>query len=252
MDAFGFAEVAEDAGEEGCRGELKRLAKADDVAFGGSGRRFKEVGDFDDAGVGGVGEDGAAGGGVMDDDSAGGFGDAAEERIAEIAGIDGGTGALSPEFGGEIAVPFAVIVDKFLDIRFAIEDTEEEMVEIGVVEDGDAGGFEGALVDVAVEGIVAEVVEMDAGAGGVQIDTAMGAEGWEEFGGVVGDAGAGGRERRVEADGHVDFLRRRPNRAVPTRMWVAPSSTAASKSWDMPMEVAGRLWTRASCLRRRK
>src|ERR1700674_4779062 len=32
---------------------------------------------------------------------------------------------------------------------------------------------------------------------------------------------------------------RAPNRAVPRRIWVAPSSMAIPKSWDMPMESSG-------------
>ncbi|MEA3053818.1 MAG: hypothetical protein QOG72_2721 [Sphingomonadales bacterium] len=45
---------------------------------------------------------------------------------------------------------------------------------------------------------------------------------------------------------------RSPNKAVPTRTWVAPTATAVSKSADMPMERPARPWRRASLARSAK
>jgi hypothetical protein len=50
---------------------------------------------------------------------------------------------------------------------------------------------------------------------------------------------------KVEDD-RIEIQRRSPNRAVPTRTWVAPTATAVSKSADMPMERLARPCRRAS------
>ncbi len=61
----------------------------------------------------------------------------------------------------------------------------------------------------------------------------------EQRGGIIGHARARRRQRGVESDLQVQSFRRGPNSAVPTRTIVAPSSMAASRSCDMPIDKLG-------------
>src|ERR1035437_5075479 len=118
------------------------------------------------------------------------------------------------------------------------------------MQDGDAGVGEGAIVNRAVELVVADVIERDVGVAGVYVYFAMLAKRVEQGFGVIRDSGFGGRKGREVADGHG--LVRGPNRAVPTRMCVEPSSMAASRSCDMPIASFGSPCMRASAARSRK
>src|ERR1017187_3264670 len=142
------------------------------------------------------------------------------------------------------------------------------MMQDGIVQHYDAGGFEGARVDGCVERVVAEVIERHIAVGGRNFDGAVAAEFRQQRGGVIGHAGRRGRERRIKADAKVD--RRKllshfgarglpghalillPNKAVPTRTQVEPSSIAVSRSCDMPIESCGRPCNSPSSRRRRK
>src|ERR1017187_6144325 len=159
------------------------------------------------------------------------------------------------------------------------------MMQDGIVQHYDAGGFEGARVDGCVERVVAEVIERHIAVGGRNFDGAVAAEFRQQRGGVIGHAGRRGRERRIEADVKVDrrkrlshFGARRlaflwgrrfrlptdfftvsshalvllPNKAVPTRTHVEPSSIAVSRSCDMPIESCGKPCNSPSSRRRRK
>ena len=57
-------------------------------------------------------------------------------------------------------MPFAVVEDELVDVLGFCRRAQEEVLENGVVEDNDARVFEGASVDVAMELIVAEVIEV--------------------------------------------------------------------------------------------
>src|SRR5205823_9993600 len=72
----------------------------------------------------------------------------------------------------------------------------------------------------------------------------------EQGSGVIGDAGAGGRQGRIESEGHS--LDRFPNSAVPTRTQVEPSSMAVTRSLLMPIERPRSSYSSASSRRRRK
>lgn len=151
-------------------------------------------------------------------------------------------------------MPFAVVVDELIDVGVLVELAEQEVVEDGIVEHDGAGVAERSPVDIGVEGVVAELIEGGVAVVGRDFDGAVAAEFGEQGGGVIGDAAAGGRERRVESDGHgwVDGFWRFPKSAVPTRTQVEPSSMAVSRSWDMPMERPRSSCFSASSRRRRK
>src|ERR1017187_3970834 len=158
------------------------------------------------------------------------------------------------------------------------------MIQDGIVQHDDAGGFERAGVDGGVERVVAEVIEGHIASGGGNFDGAVAAEFGQQGGGVIGDAGGRGRERRIKADAKVDRRKRLshfgarglaflwgrrfrlptfltfsghafvllPNKAVPMRTQVEPSSMAVSRSCDMPMESCGSPCNWPSSRRRRK
>src|ERR1039458_6101168 len=124
------------------------------------------------------------------------------------------------------------------------------MIQDGIVQHYDAGGFERARVDGRVERVVAEVIERHIADGGRNLDGTVAAEFRQQGGGVIGDAGALGRQRRIKADGHALILL--PNKAVPIRTHVEPSSMAVSRSCDIPMESRGKPCSSPSSRRRRK
>src|ERR1051326_4964996 len=102
------------------------------------------------------------------------------------------------------------------------------MLEHGIVEDDDAGIIDRALVNFAMELVVAEMIERDVGAGGIGFDVALRFHRLEQRRGIIGDACAGRRQRGVE--GGFQIFLRGPNNAVPMRTMVAPSSMATSRS----------------------
>ena len=120
----------------------------------------------------------------------------------------------------------------------------------GVVQNYYAGTREGALVDGAVQRVVTEMVEVNVGFRGVHLYIHLPPESFEQGSGIVRHPGPRRCQRREESDFHGFF--RGPNSAVPTRTWVAPSSTATSRSCDIPMERHRKPWRTASSRRRRK
>src|ERR1035441_7110707 len=124
------------------------------------------------------------------------------------------------------------------------------MIQDGIVQDHNAGGFKSARVDGGVERVVAEVIERHIAGGGRNFNGAVAAELGQQGGGVIGDAGRRGRERRIKTDGHALILL--PNKAVPMRTQVEPSSMAVSRSCDMPMESCVKPCNSPSSRRRRK
>src|SRR5579872_2032235 len=150
----------------------------------------------------------------------------------------------------QFAAPLAIVVDELLDIVALAERPEKEVLEHGVVQYHDSRTLERPLVNLAVQLIVAKMVERNVGPLGRDLDVATAAKRPEQRGSVIGDTGVRGRKRRLESDGHGFF--RLPNSAVPTRMCVAPSSMATSKSCDMPIEIFGKSNCRANSRRRRK
>jgi len=94
-----------------------------------------------------------------------------------------------------------------------------------------------------VQPVIAEVVEVYIGAARVTFDHGAWRRGAlknaQESFGVISDASARARRRRVMTDrqsGRPKSGFRLPNRAVPTRTHVAPSSMATSMSLDIPMD----------------
>jgi hypothetical protein len=187
---------------------------------------------------------------VMHHHRARAFRDALQHGVLKVAPVEARTGAGAPHLFGQGALPFSVVVDELIDVGGAAERAEEEMMQHGVVQHHHAGLGERAAIDLAVQWIVAQVIERDVGVARVRLHAAVAAQGREQRRGVVGHAGSGGRQRRVVCDFHG--LRRFPNSAVPTRTMVAPSSMAASRSCDMPMESCGSPCRPASSCRRWK
>jgi len=107
-----------------------------------------------------------------------------------------------------------------------------------------------SLIDRTVKLIIAQVIEPDIRALGRDLDCPTNSQRPEQRGSIIRDAGARGWQRGFEADGHGFF--RLPNSAVPTRMCVAPSSMATSKSCDMPIERFGNANCSPSSRKRRK
>ena len=136
-------------------------------------------------------------------------------------------GAAGPKVLGQVAMPLAVVVDKFFDVGVAGKCAEHEMVQDGVVQDDDTLGVllrDKALVDGLVELIVAEVEDGNAHSGGDRLVENLR---------IVGDARLPGWSEPVHA---MAGLIRLPKIAVPTRIMVEPSSMATAKSCDMPIE----------------
>src|SRR5215831_2582316 len=106
------------------------------------------------------------------------------------------------------------------------------------MEHHDARTCKGSLVDGTMNLIVAEVIEPDVRAFWSHFDSSAAPQRSQEHRGIVGHAGARRGQRRLKTNRHGFF--RLPNRAVPTRMCVAPSSMATSKSCDIPMDTSGR------------
>ena len=82
--------------------------------------------------------------------------------------------------------------------------------------------------------VVAEVIQMNIGVFRVAGDFAMSLQRGRQPLRIMRHAA--GRSHRGCVIAEFHFLIRRPKSAVPTRMQVEPSSTAASKSCDMPIE----------------
>src|ERR1035441_4438459 len=277
-------QVAEEAEQEGPRLDAERLAVADGLGWAGQAGSGEQVRDFDDTGARGMLAHHCGGGWIVHDDGAGAFRNALEHGVIEVAAVARRGGALTPETGGEGPAPFPVVVDELFDVGRLVERAQAEMIPDGLLQTDDARGVERAGVDGGVERVVAEVIEGHIASGGGNFDGAVAAEFGQQGGGVIGDAGGRGRERRIKADAKVDRRKRLshfgarglaflwgrrfrlptfltfsghalillPNKAVPMRTQVEPSSMAVSRSWDMPMESCGKPCNSPSARRRRK
>src|SRR5260370_41242229 len=106
------------------------------------------------------------------------------------------------------------------------------MLEHGVVQDDDAGLAFGTLIDFRVELIIAQMVESDVGLGSVDLHFSQTAQSGEQRGCVIGNSGAGGRQRSVVSDFHGRG--RGPKSPVPTPTQVEPLSMATSRSGELP------------------
>ena len=152
---------------------------------------------------------------------------AAQHGVGEVLGGAAGVGAAGPKVLGQVAMPRAVVVDKFFDVSVAGECAEHEMLQDSVVQDDDTLRVllrDKALVDGLVELVIAEVEDGDA------------RDGWDrlvENLGIVSDTRLPGWSEPVHVMGGLIRL---PKIAVPTRIMVEPSSMATSKSCDMPIE----------------
>ena len=127
---------------------------------------------------------------------------ALEHGVFEIARIGSGARAVGPQVLGQAASPFAVVEDELFYVTGLIESAQKKMIQRGIVQDDHAGMGEGARVNVAVQMIVADVIERDIGVLGIDNNIAVFAEFREERGGIVGDTGGSGRQRRKEAQLH--------------------------------------------------
>ncbi len=114
----------------------------------------------------------------------------------------------------------------------------------------DAWRFERALINVAMKLIVAEMIERDVGITFVDRHLSQRLERAQQRRRIIGHTRPGGGQRRKEADLQSFF--RGPNRAVPTRTMVAPSSIATSRSCDIPIDRCDRLFRSASSRSRAK
>ena len=98
------------------------------------------------------------GGRIVDDDEVGGLHGTAQHGVGEVLGGAAGVGAAGPKVLGQVAMPLAVVVDKFFEIGVAGESAEHEMVEDRVVQDDDALRVllgDQALVDRLMELVIA-------------------------------------------------------------------------------------------------
>ena len=102
------------------------------------------------------------------------------------------------------------------------------MVEDRIVKNDNSGRDQRPVVDVFVKLVVAGVIEVNVGLGGIHFHPPPVTQRGEECRSVVGDPGGRRRQRSMETDLQAFF--RGPNNAVPTRTWVAPSSIAVSRS----------------------
>ena len=238
VNALGFAQVAKHRPEKALLGHSKLAAELMDLDGRDFRRRFPKVRDLINRDFGSVAADGFGGGGIVNDDRARPLAQPAEHGPIEVAGIGGRAGPVAVQFPGEAAMPFAVVVNELFDVLALGQAAQEEVLEQSGVEDDGAGAGEGALIDAGVQGVIADVIELGVtGADRVDFDGEMPPESRQKSGGVIRHARPGGRHRRVEAQGHG--LTRLPKSAVPTRTWVAPSSIAVSRSWDMPIDRPG-------------
>src|SRR6185295_9592074 len=183
-------------------------------------------------------------------DRAGTLGNPTQHGVLEVAMIRARACALPPKLACEIAMPFAVVVNEFLNVCGFVERTEKQVLEYRVVQYRHTRLGDGVPIDIPMKLIIAEMIQTDVRAPGRHFDRAALPESTKQRRRIIRHASARRWQGRFEPDGHV-FLRL-PNSAVPTRMCVAPSSMATPKSCDMPMERLGSASFSASSRSRRK
>ncbi len=106
------------------------------------------------------------------------------------------------------------------------------------MQDDNSWHFERPLIDIAMELVVADMVERDVCVTIIYGHLVQRLKRAQQCRRIIRHACPGGRQRRKESDLQPFF--RGPNRAVPMRTMVAPSSIAASRSCDIPIERCGR------------
>jgi len=112
------------------------------------------------------------------------------------------------------------------------------MVQNRIVQHHHTRRFECPLIDIAMQLIIAHVVKRDIGIARVDGHLAQWLERAQQRRRIIGHAGPGGGQRGEKSDLQSFF--RGPNSAVPMRTMVAPSSIAASRSCDIPIDNCGR------------
>ena len=172
---------------------------------------------------------------IVYDDGARAGRDPLQHGIAKVAFIGRGSRTVPPQLASAVAIPLAIVIDEFVHVFGFRQRAQKQMLQHGVVQDHHARTFDRLLINLAVQLIVADVIEMDVGMSRIRPDVAQFLQRAQQCRRIVRNARTGGRQRRMEADRHAFFLRF-PNNAVPTRTQVAPSSMATSMSFDMPME----------------
>ena len=81
--------------------------------------------------------------------------------MGEIAGVRAGSRALLPQLAAQLAGRLAVVVNELLYVLVLRRAFPATVLQHRVMQDDDARMRERALVDLAVQGIVADVVESD-------------------------------------------------------------------------------------------
>src|SRR5205807_7441296 len=108
------------------------------------------------------------------------------------------------------------------------------MIQNRVMQHRDSGLLYRAPVNFAMQMIVADVIQRGVGSSIAHLYRSMLTKFPKERRRIIRDTGRRGWQRRKKSDGQ-SFLRG-PNSAVPTRTCVEPSSIAASRSCDIPMD----------------
>ncbi len=108
----------------------------------------------------------------------------------------------------------------------------------GIVQHNHARRFERAVIDFAMQMVVAKMVEVDIGVHCIHHHLSKRRKCAQQCGRIIGHARSRRRQRREKPD--LQTFSRGPNKAVPMRTMVAPSSIATSRSCDIPMERWGK------------
>ena len=239
---LGFAQVAEHPKQESRGSHPQPLAVAQHFGLGRwCVRRQLQVRNLDHPGGRGMLAHHPRRGRVVNHHRARSLRHAPEHGISEVAAVAGRGRPPAPEFVGQPALPFAIVVGELVDVRLARKLAQQEMVQHGVVQHHDSRLRQCPLVDGRVQPVVAQVVERDIAARGVHFHPPVPPQARQQSLCVIRYTGGRGRQRSIETYRHRytgPLLRftRFPNSAVPTRTQVEPSSMAASKSCDIPIE----------------
>jgi hypothetical protein len=158
--------------------------------------------------------------------------------MVEVALVDSRPGPIAPQIFGHRAIPFPVVVNELVDVCCAIQRAEKEVMQHRIVQHHHPGLRQRPPVNLAVQLIVAQVIQRDVARGGALAPRCHAG---------AGPLAAPPRnpprpcEPAAVARRYPTFMAcgRFPNSAVPTRTMVAPSSMAASKSCDIPIESCG-------------
>ncbi len=155
---------------------------------------------------------------------------------------------MSPECSSVVRRPGTIVVHKLRHVFRLGEATQEKVMQHGIVQHHDARFAERQFVDAAMKLVIAYVIQQGGRALVANGHRAAASHGAEQGGRVVGHAGGRGRQRGKKPGPHA--FGRRPNRAVPTRTIVAPSSIPTSRSCDMPIDSPRTSSREANCRNR--